>query len=101
MEKTTSTNQNSKVEHSPSENVYENTILVAKRARQILLQRRADFATELEEFGGEENLMDAIQDTSYQERIAKKYEKKPKPITLAIKDVQEGNIIYSYPDKTS
>lgn len=92
-------NQKSEVHHSDSKNVYENTILVSKRAKQVVLQRRVDFFAELEEFEGEETLTDVIQGTTYRERLAKKYEKMSKPIMVAIKDLEEGNIMYSYPDK--
>lgn len=94
-------NQKSQVHEASSKNTYELTILVAKRAKQVVLQRKADFITELEEFEGEESLADVIQGTTYRERRAKKYEKMPKPIMVAIKDLEEGNIIYSYPDQSA
>ncbi|MEM7173676.1 MAG: DNA-directed RNA polymerase subunit omega [Bacteroidota bacterium] len=96
MKKNTSALQDNEWHYSPSENVYENTVLIGKRARQLVLQRRADFVADLEDF--KDDFMDAIQDNAYMENLAKKYERMNKPVVAASKQVQEGAIVYKYPE---
>ncbi len=88
-----------KTEATEKQNVYENTMLIAKRTKQVLAQRRASFLTELEELEDVEVYTENSINAKKQLRLSKKYEKMPKPMVVAIKDATEGNLMYSYPDE--
>lgn len=91
--------QDSDILYSPSANVYENTVLIAKRSKQILSGMRFSFLAELEELEDMEGYIENSRNSRKQQQLSKKYEKMPKPVVIAIKDATEGSLMYSYPDK--
>ena len=80
---------------SPSANMYENTALISKRARQVLSNRRSSFATDIEVLVGEEDFGDELYSLK-RAKLSKKYEKMAKPVVVATKEAYEGELIYGY-----
>ncbi len=94
------TNDNSiKTEAAEKQNVYEKTVLIARRAKQVLTQMRTSFLTELEKLEDIEDYTENSINSRKQLQLSKKYEKMSKPIIVAIKDATEGNLMYRYPDE--
>ncbi|MEM9737562.1 MAG: DNA-directed RNA polymerase subunit omega [Bacteroidota bacterium] len=79
------------------DNIYEVTIIIAKRAKQILDSRKESFEAELDSIGvtGHPEEM-SINKDSWQEAVYKKYQKKPKPMITAIEDLVQDKISYRY-----
>lgn len=78
-------------------NLYEATVIVSKRARQIATHAKAELDTKLsyfEDFGLETEDLRANED---QLRISLEYEKRPKPTELAIEELLNDEIYYRHP----
>jgi DNA-directed RNA polymerase subunit K/omega len=78
-------------------NVYEEVMIVAKRARQIVEHRREEFANTLERMGILEPSSDQLISTEgWQEMLSKTYEKKPSPVEAAKQELIEGKLSVNY-----
>ena len=83
-------------------NLYEATIILSKRARQVATHTKAELDTKLsyfEDFGLEPT--DEIRTNEDQLRISLDYEKRPKPTDVAIKEMLDGEIYYRNPGAES
>ncbi|MBO7248525.1 MAG: DNA-directed RNA polymerase subunit omega [Bacteroidales bacterium] len=80
---------------APTGNVYESTMIIAKRANQISASIKQELSHKLEEFSS--NNVDTLEETfenREQIEISKHYEKLPKPTLTAIDEFQHGEIFY-------
>lgn len=78
-------------------NIYEATVIVSKRARQIATHTKAELDTKLqyfEDFGLEPEDLRANED---QLRISLEYERRPKPTEAAIGEMVQDEIYYRQP----
>ena len=71
------------------ENVFEKVVIVAKRARQLVERNRLLFEKELEEIEDSES-------NRKRQLLAKKYESMQSPVTQAIQEFNEGEIMYGF-----
>ena len=79
-------------------NLYEATVIVSKRARQVATHTKAELDTKLsyfEDFGLEP--ADEIRTNEDQLRISLDYEKRPKPTQVAIEEMLDNEIYYRNP----
>lgn len=79
-------------------NLYEATVILSKRARQIATHTKAELDTKLsyfEDFGLEPT--DEIRTNEDQLRISLEYEKRPKPTEIAIQEMLDDEIYYRNP----
>jgi hypothetical protein len=77
--------------------IYEATVIVSKRARQIAMHTKAELDTKLsyfEDFGLEP---DDLRTNEDQLRISLEYEKRPKPTEAAIDEMLGDEIYYRNP----
>lgn len=77
--------------------IYEATVILSKRARQIAMHQKAELDTKLsyfEDFGLEPEDMRTNED---QMRISVEYEKRPKSTELAIEEMLNDEIYYRHP----
>ena len=82
---------------SSFDNIYEISVIIAKRAKQVLDNRKESFETELDSIGVTGHLDEGpMNKDNWQEAVYKKYEKNPKPIIAAIEDLATNKISYHY-----
>ena len=78
----------------PTGNIYESTIIIAKRANQIAAEIKQELSAKLEEFSNFADTLEETFENREQIEISRYYEKLPKPTLTAIKEFQNGEIYY-------
>lgn len=78
----------------PTGNVYESTMIIAKRANQIAAEVKQELSAKLEEFSNYADTLEETFENREQIEISKHYEKLPKPTLLAIDEFEKGEIHY-------
>lgn len=78
-------------------NIYESTVIVAKRSKQILANKKEELNRKLEEFVSIASERDTL-DLSRQCEITKYYERLPKPILEATQEFLEDELLVRYID---
>ncbi len=79
-------------------NLYEATVILSKRARQVATHTKAELDTKLsyfEDFGLEPT--DEIRTNEDQLRVSLEYERRAKPTEVAIDEMMEDEIYYRNP----
>ncbi|MEM1042448.1 MAG: DNA-directed RNA polymerase subunit omega [Bacteroidota bacterium] len=79
-------------------NLYEATVILSKRARQVATHTKAELDTKLsyfEDFGLEPT--DEIRTNEDQLRVSLEYERRAKPTEVAIEEMMEDEIYYRNP----
>ena len=79
---------------APTGNVYESTMIIAKRANQISASIKQELSHKLEEFSNYADTLEETFENREQIEISKHYERLPKPILTAIDEFQHGEIFY-------
>lgn len=79
---------------APTGNIYETTMIIAKRANQIAADIKSELSKKLEEFSNYADTLEETFENREQIEISKYYEKLPKPALTAIKEFEEGKIYY-------
>jgi DNA-directed RNA polymerase subunit K/omega len=82
-----------------TENVYETTALLSKRANQIALELKEELNKKLAEFASSSDNLEEIFENREQIEIAKFYERLPKPTLMAIQEFLDDQIYYRNPSK--
>ena len=78
----------------PTGNIYESTMIIAKRANQIAAEIKQELSAKLEEFSNFADTLEETFENREQIEISRYYEKLPKPTLTAIKEFQNGEIYY-------
>lgn len=78
----------------PTGNIYESTIIIAKRANQIAAEIKQELSAKLEEFSNFADTLEETFENREQIEISRYYEKLPKPTLTAVKEFQNGEIYY-------
>lgn len=79
---------------APTGNVYESTMIIAKRANQIAAEIKQELSHKLEEFSNYADTLEETFENREQIEISRYYERLPKPTLTAIKEFEEGKIYY-------
>ena len=79
---------------APTGNVYESTMIIAKRANQISASIKQELSHKLEEFSNYADTLEETFENREQIEISKHYERLPKPTLTAIDEFQHGEIFY-------
>ena len=82
-----------------TENVYETTALLSKRANQISLELKEELNKKVSEFATSSDNLEEIFENREQIEIAKFYERLPKPTLMAIQEFLDDQIYYRNPSK--
>ena len=77
---------------APTGNVYESTMIIAKRSNQIAASIKPELSHKLEEFSNYADTLEETFENREQIEISRHYEKLPKPTLVAIKEFQAGEI---------
>ncbi|MEF9932031.1 MAG: DNA-directed RNA polymerase subunit omega [Bacteroidales bacterium] len=78
----------------PTGNIYESTMIIAKRSNQIAAEVKQELSGKLEEFSNFADTLEETFENKEQIEISRYYEKLPKPTLTAIKEFQNGEIYY-------
>ena len=76
-------------------NLYEAAVVLSRRARQINNQYNKELKLKLGEI---ENDDESPEDAANREAIVTEFDKKPKPVTQAVDELINGEIIFRYKD---
>ena len=75
-------------------NVYEATVIIAKRANQIASEVKQELSSELEEFSSYADTLEETFENKEQIEISKYYEKLPKPTLIATDEYLNHEIYF-------
>lgn len=89
--KTTVTRDLSKLAQ-PTGNIYESTMIIAKRSNQIAAELKQELKVKLEEFSTFADTLEETFENREQIEISRYYEKLPKATLIAIQEFEEGKI---------
>ncbi|MEG0517737.1 MAG: DNA-directed RNA polymerase subunit omega [Bacteroidales bacterium] len=78
----------------PTGNIYESTMIIAKRSNQIAAEIKQELSSKLEEFSNFADTLEETFENREQIEISRYYEKLPKPTLTAVKEFQNGEIYY-------
>ncbi|MBX9890325.1 MAG: DNA-directed RNA polymerase subunit omega [Amoebophilaceae bacterium] len=80
---------------APTNNIYESTVIITNRAKQIAMNMKQELSKKLEVFVSISDERDPI-DLHRQSEITQQYEKLPKPTLAATKEFLEGELTFHY-----
>jgi DNA-directed RNA polymerase subunit K/omega len=86
---------------TPTGNLYETVVVIAKRANQIGLEIKEELNSKLSEFASATDNLEEIFENREQIEIAKYYEHLPKPTLIAIHEFLNNQIYFRNPSKES
>ncbi|MDR2802091.1 MAG: DNA-directed RNA polymerase subunit omega [Prevotellaceae bacterium] len=75
-------------------NVYESTMIIAKRSNQIAAEVKQELNHRMEEFSGYSDTLEETFENREQIELSRQFERMPKPTLTAIKEFEEGKIYY-------
>jgi DNA-directed RNA polymerase subunit K/omega len=78
----------------PTNNIYETTAIIAKRARQIAAKQKEELNSKLAEFASTVDNLEEIFENREQIEISKFYERMPKPTTVATEEFLSGALSF-------
>ena len=78
----------------PTGNIYESTMIIAKRANQIAAEMKQELNRKLEEFANYTDNLEEVFENREQIEISKYYERMPKPALIAIDEFLNNKIYY-------
>jgi DNA-directed RNA polymerase subunit K/omega len=79
---------------SPTGNIYESIVIVAKRANQISAELKQELENKLSEFSKSADTLEETFENREQIEISRYYEKLPKATLLSINEFEEGKIYW-------
>ena len=79
---------------APTGNIYETVVILYKRANQIALAEKKELNKKLEDFKNDRDSMDEVFENREQIEISKYYERKPKPVLVAVSEFQNDELTY-------
>jgi DNA-directed RNA polymerase subunit K/omega len=75
-------------------NVYESTMIIAKRANQIAAEIKQDLNHRMEEFTSYADTLEETFENREQIELSRYFERLPKPTLTAVKEFEEGKVYY-------
>lgn len=90
-ERTTITRNTIDLEKSTN-NIYESIVMLSKRSNQLNVELKEELTRKLQEFASSTDNLEEIFENREQIEISKFYEKLPKPVAMAIKELEEDKI---------
>jgi DNA-directed RNA polymerase subunit K/omega len=79
---------------TPTGNLYEALVIVAKRAAQINSDMKRELLEKLEEFATNTETLEEVFENKEQIEVSRYYERLPKPHAIAIQEWLDGKIYY-------
>ncbi|MDR3351022.1 MAG: DNA-directed RNA polymerase subunit omega [Prevotellaceae bacterium] len=75
-------------------NIYESTMIIAKRSNQIAAEVKQELSHRMEEFAGYSDNLEETFENREQIELSRQFERLPKPTLTAIREFEEGKIYY-------
>lgn len=82
-----------------TDNIYETVAILSKRANQIAIELKEEFAERSQEFHSATDAVEEVVENREQIELAKYFEQLPKPTILAIDEFENDQIYYKRPDQ--
>ncbi|MCL2727011.1 MAG: DNA-directed RNA polymerase subunit omega [Bacteroidales bacterium] len=79
---------------TPTGNIYESVMIMAKRANQIAAEMKQELNAKLEEFSSYADTLEETFENREQIEISRYYERQPKPTLLAVNEFEGDKIYY-------
>jgi DNA-directed RNA polymerase subunit K/omega len=79
-------------------NVYQSTIIMAKRANQISVDLKDELSKKLQEFASYSDNLEEVFENREQIEISRFYERLPKPVSIAAQEFAEHKVYYRMPE---
>ena len=98
--KTTVTRNTRELFEKVDNNLFETIVLLNKRANQIAREMKEELNHKLEEFGGNSDNLEEIFENREQIEISRHNERLPKPQSIAIQELLDGEIHFRYPEES-
>ena len=83
--------------YAPTGNIYETTVIVAKRANQISVEMKQELNRRLEDFSSYTDNLEEVFENREQIEISRLYEKMPKASLIALQEFMDNEIYYRCP----
>lgn len=80
-------------------NIYETLVIISKRANQINVELKEELHNKLEEFSTHTDNLEEIFENREQIEVSRFYERLPKPVAMAIEEVQQDKVFVKYPEQ--
>ena len=80
-------------------NVYETTMIIAKRSNQVAREMKDELEKKLQEFASYSDNLEEVFENREQIEISRFYEKLPKSTLIAAQEYEEGKVYYKNPSK--
>ena len=97
-ERTTITRDVEKLE-SETENIYESIVVLSKRANAINKELKEELTQKLQEFASTTDNLEEIFENREQIEISRFYERLPKPVAMAIDELERGKLVVALPEE--
>ena len=85
----------------PTGNIYETTVIIARRAKQIAVKTKEELDAKLAEFISHSDNAEEIFENKEHIEISKSYEKQPKPVIIATEEFLANKMMYRYPEEAA
>jgi DNA-directed RNA polymerase subunit K/omega len=80
-------------------NVYETTMIIAKRANQVSVEMKKDLEKKLQEFASYNDSLEEVFENREQIEISRYYEKLPKATLIAVQEYEDNKLYFKNPAK--
>ncbi|MDR1555919.1 MAG: DNA-directed RNA polymerase subunit omega [Tannerellaceae bacterium] len=80
-------------------NIYETTMIIAKRANQVAMDMKQDLGKKLQEFASYNDSLEEVFENREQIEISRYYEKLPKPTLIAAQEYEDKKLYFRNPAK--
>ncbi|MEM9416789.1 MAG: DNA-directed RNA polymerase subunit omega [Bacteroidota bacterium] len=81
---------------NPTGNIYESTVIIAKRSKQIALKTKEELNDKLAEFASQVDNLEEVFENKEHIEISKFYEKQPKPAITATEEFLADKLMRRY-----
>jgi len=96
-ERTTITRDTVEMEDTTG-NIYEAIVMMSKRSNQLNVDLKEELTQKLQEFASTTDNLEEIFENREQIEISRFYERLPKPVAMAMKELLEEQIYSRYPE---
>ncbi len=79
-------------------NVYQSTIIMAKRANQISVDLKEELSKKLQEFASYNDNLEEVFENREQIEISRFYERLPKAVSIAAQEFSEDKVYFRLPE---
>ncbi|MBC8150475.1 MAG: DNA-directed RNA polymerase subunit omega [Bacteroidetes bacterium] len=98
-ERTTITRNTKDIEDQGTGNIFESIVILSKRSNQLSSDLKKELAEKMDEFVIPNDSLEEVFENREQIEISKFYERLPKPHSIAVKELEDGQIYFTHKEK--